>query len=408
MTKIQQLIMLINNLSIGIIFPVLNLILLEKGAGLSTLPILMALYAITVLCFELPSGICADLFGRKKVFLVSCGFLLLSFLLLLIANNLLWLIFVIIFAGLSRSFSSGSLDALIIDQAIENNGMDNLSKTTSRLAVLEAVGLAVGGISGGLISYAFGSFSAILLLRITFTIIIALLCFFFVKEGNSQSDAKERVPLVVHLKNSKEVIFSTPGFRMIFISVFFVGFLLLTMETYWQSAFLKISFFSDSTWIFGIITFLGFMAVTIGNIISNKTLHKLKHPHWKVYQISRIVLGIAIIALSFQRSVIGFILGYAGVYLILGTGNVAENTLINEATPNNMRASILSLESFITQIGVLCSSILCSMLVGRIHISGIWRMAGILLVAYTLLFIIVRGGKKDGGASEPVQDIPIE
>ncbi len=71
MSKTKQLIIFINYASLGIILPVLNLILLKKGADLKTLPLLIACYSATVLCFELPSGICADLYGRKTVFLIS-------------------------------------------------------------------------------------------------------------------------------------------------------------------------------------------------------------------------------------------------------------------------------------------------------------------------------------------------
>ena len=71
MSKTKQLIIFLNYASLGILLPVLTLILLRKGADLKTLPLLIASYSAAVLCFELPSGICADLYGRKTVFLIS-------------------------------------------------------------------------------------------------------------------------------------------------------------------------------------------------------------------------------------------------------------------------------------------------------------------------------------------------
>jgi len=106
MTKMQQIIIAINSFSMGILIPVFNLALLERGSSLQTLPLLLAIYSTTVLCLELPSGICADIYGRKSVFLLSCGFQLISFSILIAANNMLWLIFALIFYGLGRAFSS--------------------------------------------------------------------------------------------------------------------------------------------------------------------------------------------------------------------------------------------------------------------------------------------------------------
>ena len=61
MNRTKQLIIFLNYASLGILLPVLNLILLKRGADLKTLPLLIASYSAAVLCFELPSGICADL-----------------------------------------------------------------------------------------------------------------------------------------------------------------------------------------------------------------------------------------------------------------------------------------------------------------------------------------------------------
>lgn len=388
MAKISQIIILMNNFSLGIILPVLNLILLERGASLKTLPILIALYAVTVLCVELPSGICADLFGRKNVFLISCIFQFLSMVLLLLSNNMIWLIFVIICNGLSRSFASGSLDALIIDQALVSKGEDFLSKVTSRLAILEGIGLAVGGIAGGVISYLSGNYTMNIILRAGLTIVVLVLCVLFIKEMQKEKET-ERIPLTEHIRLGKEIVFSTPNFKLIFAGVFFLGFFLITIETYWQPAFTQIAGLSGRVWLLGIITFFGFVASVSGNTAAHKLLQQFKNHKWKVYNINRIVLGICIVIFALQSSSAGYILGYAVIYFVLGVGNVAENTLINQYTPSNMRASVLSLSSLITQIGVMVSSLFSSIMISYLQIRGIWIVTGLLLAGYALFVTVI-------------------
>ncbi len=387
MTRIHQVIIFINNFSMGLIIPVMNLILLERGASLKTLPILMALYAVTVLCFELPSGICADLYGRKKVFLISCLTQLISMLLLVFACNIIWLAFAIFFNGLSRSFASGSLDALIIDQSLAAYGDTGLSKVTSRLAILEGSGLAVGGIAGGFTAYAMGSQSNILF-RVGFTVLIFLLCIWYVKEM-PDSEKGEWVSLPEHLKMGRDFVSSVPALKLLLAGVFFYGFYIISLETYWQPAFMKMNAQTDNTWLLGVITFASFIAAVSGNTLSQKLLHKFPVHRWKIYYVSRIILSLGIVFLSLQKSSLGFLFGYISIYLLTGTGNVAENTIINQYTPNKMRASMLSVSSFLSQAGVMCSSIFSSIMVERLQISGIWRVTGIMLGSYVLFVTVI-------------------
>lgn len=389
MTKIQQIITFINKFSLGLMVPVLNLILLEKGADLTTLPIFMALYAVTVLCFELPSGICADIYGRKTVFLLSCVFQLFSLVLLLLANNMVLLILSIIFTGISRSFASGSLDALIIDQAIDLQGEESLPSVTSRLAILDAVALASGGIAGGMIAYISSSYLTNVVVRIGFTVAVFLLCLLYIKEVQQHAGKEERVPLPEHLKNGKEVLLSVPIFKFLLIGVFFSGFFVITLETYWQSAFLGVSTLADSSWVLGIISFIGYMASASGNTLSLRLLQRFKNHHWRVYIISQAVLCSCILILALMKNGFSFILGYASIYLLMGFGEVVTNSLINKYTPNQVRASMLSLYSFLLQGGAMCASIFSSIMVSRLEIQGVWIVAGIMIGGYALLVAVI-------------------
>lgn len=394
MNKMNQAIIAINSFSIGIIIPVLNLALLERGSSLQTLPLLFAIYSTTVLCLELPSGICADMHGRKAVFLLSCGFQIISFALLFAANNMVWLIIAIIFHGLGRAFSSGSLDALFIDQALINHGEDCLAKVTSRMALLDGLGLAVGGITGGVLAGVADNYLANIIFRIALSVMLFVLVIFFVREQPAHG-TKAHTTLKEHIKQGKEVIFSTPGFRFLFIGVFFVGVFLSVIETYWQPAFMSLPAAQNSIWLLGVITFLGFMAVALGNIIVQKLLDKCSSNLWRVYNLSRIVFAGCIVIFALQKGSAGFVIWYAVVYLLLGASNVAESTLINKLTPSHMRASVLSLSSLAIQIGALCASVFSSITILRLKFAGIWIITGVLLGGYAIIVSVVTNKSRE-------------
>ena len=406
MTRLQQIILAVNSFSTGILLPVLSLILLEKGASLQTLPLLLAFFSITVLCLELPSGILADMVGRKSVFLISLVQYIISFSLLIVTDKFFWLITAILFFGSGRAFSSGSLDALIIDQAIDLHGEGCLSKVTSRLAVLEGAGLAAGSIFGGLIADFTGHYTGNIVLRLLLTVILLILCLVFIEEHQpgeikQMKRTKRQTGLIELIQQSKKLFSDTPMLELIFIGVFFTGFLLFSIETYWQPAFKDISIAADNTWLLGFISFIGFMAVVCGNTIVQKFLKRSDKLWWNVYNVCRILMSVFIIVFAFQKRTAGFILIFSGIYLFLGGGNVAESTLINKYTPNHMRASVLSLNSFMTQIGGLCASLFSSVMILRLKISGVWIAAGGLLGAYILGIFIITNLKQKKGQNKP-------
>jgi predicted MFS family arabinose efflux permease len=131
------------------------------------------------------------------------------------------------------------------------------------------------------------------------------------------------------------------------------------------------------------------MAVASGSSLSLKALEKFRNHHWRIYILSQLILCGSILILALQRSGLGFILGYAGIYLLLGLGDVVTNSLINKHTPNQTRASILSLNSFILQIGAMCASLFSSIMVSRLEIWGIWIVAGSLIGGYAFLVTLI-------------------
>ncbi|RKD34920.1 MFS transporter [Lacrimispora algidixylanolytica] len=389
MNKVQQLVIFLNYFSLGLLMPVLNLILLERGADVKTLPLLIGLYALSALIFELPSGICADLLGRKTAFLISGIAKLFSLTLLIAADGIGLLIPCVIFNGISRAFSTGSLDALIMEQAVDLKGEDCIPKVSSRLSMLEAAGFAIGSILGGFVSYAGGT-EGVILIQGGFTVAAFLLCAAGIREKREKKEKDNKVPLLAHLNMGAQAVKTGGNLKYVLMGTFFTGFLLISIETYWQPIYLEVSALKDATWTLGILSFLGFFMSATGNAVSEKLLTKFNLNHWNVYGIGRLALSLFLVILSLQFHGRGFVLAYALLYLLSGIGNVAENTLINRYTPNHVRASMLSLSSFLFQLGVLSASLVSSLLAANVSIRGIWALSGYFcFISMFILFIVV-------------------
>lgn len=383
----------------GIMMPVLNLIFLSKGATLQTLPLILAIYSVTIFCLELPSGILADMYGRKFVFLCACICNALSSFILIFADGLPWLILAALFMGLGRAFSSGSLEALFIDDALKRHGGGCLVKVTTRMSVSDSSALALGGIMGGFISNLAGNYLVNIILRFALSGVLLLWSMLSVHEVRAQDNGRQHASLQTHLQEGKKLLIKTPRFFCIFAGVFFTGFFLCTIETYWQPAFISLGNGKENTAVLGIISALSFLAVVAGNYFAKYLLEKASNKWWSVYNGSRIVLAICIYLFSVQNGSGGFIGCYMLVYMMLGAGSTTETILVNSMTPDSMRASILSMNSLVLQIGMFCASIFSSLAIYKIQYSGLWSTAAILLgiCAITVTIIIELKSKMENG-----------
>ena len=383
MKRIVQFLIFLNHFSVGLLAPVLNLMLLDRGASYQTLPLLYMAMAAVILLFEIPSGICADLIGRKRVFLLSGFFNTISFILLFLAKDSIILLFLsIALYGIGRAFASGSIDALIIDQAVVENGNKGLPRITARLSILEAVGLSLGSICGGFLANLGEGYSINLIIRTVSIILVMGLVQLFVEEVPHADE--NRKPFREHIREGIKVVLSSKAFAIAISGGFTVGLALSSVETYWQPAFIQVSGSEESNWMLGIIMFLGFAAVSGGNFLAQRVLGGQGKTNLRIHILSRGLLGASLVLFALQTSKAGYILLYTILYLSLGLGNIAELTIINSLTPSNIRASILSLYSFVIQIGLIASSLISSLTVRWIGFTGVW----IIMAIITGIFVI--------------------
>jgi len=151
MRKIEATILFLNFFSTGLIVPVLSLMLLNKGCSMSQLALAVGAYSLTAVILELPTGIFSDRYGRKISFLLSLMFGCASVTLLLLFRGFVTPLLAMALSGAARALGSGSMDALLIDRSLVENGPEKLATITTQLSLLETVGIAAGSIIGGIL-----------------------------------------------------------------------------------------------------------------------------------------------------------------------------------------------------------------------------------------------------------------
>ncbi len=396
MRNAHKAIFFLKSFATGVLTPVLALMLLAHGATFATLSLLLGAYSLTVVVAEFPSGLFADLYGRKKTFLLSGALSLLSYAVLLFSHSFAAVLCAIVANGLGRAFSSGSLDALVIDQAVETDA-GSLAKVTGQLNMLESAGLAVGAIAGGLLAGVGTGYAGNLIANLCIYPALMLLTALCVREQprarqeRSDSGSNGLRQFARQARESLGFVAQRGVVRMLFLLAFVTGFALLSVETYWQPAFTATA---DASWGLGIVSCMGFVAVIGGSKCAQRLLLRWPRHEEAVLLALKALVGVGLISLFFAFHPVLFVSVYVIAYFFLGNGSVAESTLLNRAAPSDGRAGILSLFSLVLQIGGLFAS-LCGFFVSAwVGYRYLWLVAGAGLIMAAGVCFIARGAAR--------------
>ena len=128
------------------------LFLLHKGLSLWQVGVLEGIFHIASLITEIPSGALADLFGRKRILILSrlCG--MASTLLTLSANTMLPLGIAFVLNAWNYNLLSGSEEALIYDSFLGLKREGEYFKAASRLSFLMEVSQGIAVFLGGMLA----------------------------------------------------------------------------------------------------------------------------------------------------------------------------------------------------------------------------------------------------------------
>lgn len=137
----------------GLLVPALVLLMQERGLTLTTIGVLSAIYGVTVMTLELPTGGLSDVIGRRPVLVFSA--LLAGVASLVMAGGVsAWSLGVgYVALGVSRALDSGPLQAWFVDATQALDPAAAIRPGLSRGEVASSVGLGAGALaSGGLVA----------------------------------------------------------------------------------------------------------------------------------------------------------------------------------------------------------------------------------------------------------------
>ena len=314
-------------------------ILASRGFSLAQIGFAETIFHIVSILFEIPSGVLADVFGRKKTLLISCLMRMAGDIVMIFSNNFAMVCISIGLHALCYNFASGSGDALAYDSLKSVSQEKKFEKYASNQLVIyracEGLSTLTAGfalILGYKIAYSTGVFASFIQLFLLAGLV----------EVRLEAPAKEfHIWKEISKCFKQSLLFlkeARKALAMMFINSF-VGAMDILLLFFLQA---KLPLAGIPSWALGpALLFLQAGGVIGARII----LYAGKLPYRTVFALSTLII------LS------GIALEHSGLYLLMTLGGflaaladdalqVRTNARLQDMFPSEQRATLISIESF--------------------------------------------------------------
>ncbi|QNK59063.1 MFS transporter [Paenibacillus sp. PAMC21692] len=297
------------------------------------------LFALTIVVLEIPTGIIADKWGRKRMLLVAAVIGCLEFLLLLFSTEFWHFALVVLLTAVAASASSGADNAMLYDSLKEDGRQSSFERIVGRMNALDIVSITIAALSGSLLAGKFGfSFNywlsfASMLIALGFTLTLRE-----PSRGDGEGEAAS-FPIAVYVKESLAFFRRHPGIYPVILTGIMTGAAINFVDEFWQ---LYLERHGIPVAAFGVFSAALFFARLPGNLIAYKLKEVMKLGTLLI--LITAVLGAGFVYLALARDWTGLIALFA-VCVAAGVIEPLAAGYLHHRIDSGMRATIDSFQS---------------------------------------------------------------
>lgn len=323
-----------------LIMPIIVIFYQDNGLNMSEIMLLKSIYSVAVVILEIPSGYCADVWGRRNSLLLGVGLAFSGFVLYSFSYNFIFFLFAEIILGTGHSLISGADSAMLYDTLAEDKRKEDYLKYEGKISSMGNFAEAIAGIIGGLL--------AAVSLRLPFVCqsFIAFIgipaAYLLIEPKSSISNGHKGIKDI--LKVVKLALVKNKLLRWNIILSSTIGCATLSMawfaQPYFQKLDIPISYY-------GILWTILNLSAALTSIFAYKIDRILGQKKLIILLSIGIILGY--ILSGFFMSFIGLVIIFC-FYLVRGIASPLLKDYINRITESNVRATVLSVRNFVIRL----------------------------------------------------------
>ncbi|MFS0725327.1 MFS transporter [Paenibacillus sp. 1P07SE] len=358
----------------------------ERGMTIQMVIYTEIIFAIAVIVCELPSGIAADRWGRRRLLLLAGLLGCTEFLLLVFADNFWHFALVVLLAGIGRSASSGAEQALLYESLLAQGREQHYERHVGRLHALDLTATIIAALSGSLLASRFGfTFNYWLSLAAAG---LALLFACLLREPprparGAEGSEEAALPIRTYVAASLRFFRRQPQLCLVLLSSMIIGAAVNFVDEFWQ---LYLDRLGIPVLYFGLVS-AGIYALRLpGSLLAFKLKGRVTY---------RMLLGgiTALMALGFAWLAAGQgISGLASLALICLASGFLEPLIsgyMQHRADPAMRATLGSFHSLGEHAAVMLSGLGFGYWAGRADVFGGFGFVAVMCAAYLAVYLVL-------------------
>ena len=353
----------------------------QRGMNVQMVVYTEIIYAMTVTLLEIPSGIFADKFGRKRLLAIN-GVLSAAELILLVFAHSFWQFAIAIFlAGVGKAFASGSENALLYDSLLQENKQADFEKLLGRLSAVDFSGSILAALSGGVLAnffgYEFNYYISVVSMCLAFFVTLSL------KEPPMLTKPENETSGFMHYPKQALTLFKLKPIVLLYcLTGAVLGGCLIYLDEFWQIILDNIGV---PVLFFGVVSAIELVIRIPGNLFAYRLKDKFRYKNiiWFIILIN--IIGY--ISIFFIRS-LWCLVPMILVSLAAGVTEPLLTGYLHHNTESHIRATV---ESF-SSLGLRIVSVGVGLLFGYIStgysIFAGFMALGLICFAYLIVFMV--------------------
>jgi MFS family permease len=343
---------------------------------------LQAVFAVVILCGEVPTGLLSDLWGRKKTLLLGSALKAVSFSLLPLWSSYEGFLFYHLTMGIALSMISGGDVALLYDAHLAAGGQRSTATAVlGNMQLAGQTGAAISGLLGGIIvtlSYGHLLWANALLSWIPVLLVLRVVEPRAARDGTALEKRKSRAD------DLKQVLSTTlvrdTVTRLVILNLMAAGTAGLVMvwarQKYWQDIGVPLVYFGVLYAVYNLL---------VGLAGRSAALLSARYGRRRVLAAVGILPVVAYFGMASFYSWVGIVFGLL-IQVGRGLGDVLLLSALNERIASAFRATVMSM----TQLGTRASFAVLGPLVGYgIDAWGLPPVLSALGVLFGVVFVVL-------------------
>lgn len=357
------------------IYAVEKLFFLSKGLDLSQIGLLLFLWSVLTLLLEVPSGVLADHWSRRKMFILSGLFFSLCYTIWIFSNSFELFLLGFVFRTLGATFTSGTLQAYLYDFLKLHDKESDFEKILGRGNAFRTLGIGVAVGLGGFLSQF--SYNYALIASALSILSISAIALFWPELKPSTPTGEENY--WQFLKSSIKTVGTNKNLLRIVLFSGIVMSIFANLEEY-NDVYLKFLGFPNA--LIGVI----FTVATVGQSLASIYAHKFRDHSWKTINVI-VLLGSVILFLAAFIKTPFMAAGILFLGILLEFSNVLNEGVIQREIQPHQRATVASLNKFVHNL--LPFQLLFGIIASHYYLQLSYLVLGIFALSYFVFLYLI-------------------